>query len=254
MSPQTFTIRGNGSFEFEMLGDLKGTGSRVSVNFSRKLLHELVKISAKCMDVLDGEHPLQQRERSMYSALAAAANRITPAHFSELSMKRAIKSAQQNNRSKKSAAESAKEINSRGRVDLWCQWKNVQFVIELKRTAIGLTQSNDRLGLRKSWNSVTEQATAVKADFTNLCDKGSTIGLLCVCPWSRAPRALKRRDWSERGNDIRADLVNLQPRPSFIAYWKIRSDRWVNNWEKEDGSSFKEVIPFIFLVGLIDIC
>src|SRR5271166_5298975 len=219
MSAQTFTIRGNGSFEFEIIGDLKGAGSRVSVNFSQKLLHELVKISAKCMDVLDGEHPLQKRERSMYSALAAAANSITPAHFSELSMKRAIKSAQQHSRSKKRAIESAKQINSSGRVDLWCQWRNVEFVIELKRTTIGLTQTNDRIGLRNSWQSVTAQVTAVKPHFANLCDKGSTIGVLCVCPWSRGPRALKRLDWSEIGNNIRTDLVNLQPVPSFFAVW-----------------------------------
>jgi hypothetical protein len=122
----------------------KGVGSLVSMDFSQKLMHELVKISAKCMSKHYGEHPLQQSERCMYSALHAAANSITPVHFSELSVDRAMTLAGENNRARKIAKEAAKKM--RGRVDLYCAWRNAHFFIELKQRYIGLTGNKSRLG------------------------------------------------------------------------------------------------------------
>jgi hypothetical protein len=90
-------IPGNGCFKFEMCGTLTGAGSRVAASFSENLTENIVRISAKCMELLDyREHPLDAQERSMYSALAVAADKITPAHLSEVPMERIKKSLRKN--------------------------------------------------------------------------------------------------------------------------------------------------------------
>jgi len=148
--------------------------------------------------------------------------------------------------------ESAKKLNRSGRVDLWCQWKNVEFLIELKRTTIGLMQKHKRIGLDNLWKNVTKQVTEVKPDFATWCDKGATIGVLCVCPYSQHSQASTRTDWTERYNDIRDKLSALEPPPSFLAAWNLASNFWTNEVKNKDGSLANEVIPFIFFVGLID--
>jgi hypothetical protein len=118
-----------GSREFEVCDDLAGAGSKVAIDLARLLTDNLVEISAKCMDALDtGEHPLASRERSMYSALAAAVDRITPAHLSEEPMERISKSLRANNLNDREKIKKAMD-DVRGRVDLYCKWRDLDFLI-----------------------------------------------------------------------------------------------------------------------------
>jgi hypothetical protein len=124
-------IPGNGCFKFEMCGNLTGAGSRVAASFSENLTENIVRISAKCMELLDYRvHPLAVRERSMYSALAVAADKITPAHLSEVPMERIGKLLPKNTpKSRTKTREDIKKIA--GRVDLYCRWRHVDFVVEV---------------------------------------------------------------------------------------------------------------------------
>jgi hypothetical protein len=104
----------------------------------------------------------------MYSALFAAVDSITPAHFSELPVERAMKSVQQSNRSKKVAKEAIEKL--RGRVDLWCQWKDLEFLLELKQIYMSLKQTHNYNGLHGRWERLVQQIKDVKDHFANLCD------------------------------------------------------------------------------------
>jgi len=251
MSVRKFDIPENGSFRFEKIRGPNGAGSRVSLEFSEKFLHELVKISAECMKNNDGDHPLRNRERLMCSALGAAANSITRVHFSELPVKRVIRLARRNHQPLESAKRSAQRLSKPGRVDLWCCYRNVDVFIEMKQKYIALTNTNPALSLLKYWKNVVSQVEDTKDDLASWCNKGATIGILCICAYSENQRIINRKTWNSEYVHLRKGIIGLQPHPSFVAAWNIGSDSWVNDVQKKDGSECKEVIPFIVLAGLI---
>jgi hypothetical protein len=187
----------------------------------------------------------------MYSALWAAANSITRVHSSEFPVQRAIRLARRNHKPLESAKRSAQKLSKPGRVDLWCCYRNVDMFIEVKQKYIGLTGSNPALSLRTYWKNVVSQVEDTKDDLASWCDRGATIGILCVCPYSHDQRIVNRKTWNSEFVHLRKGIIGLKPCPSFVATWSIEPDSWVNDVQMTDGSERREVMPFIALAGLI---
>jgi hypothetical protein len=180
----------------------------------------------------------------MYSALAAAAGKLTPAHLSEVPTERITRAAREKGRSITAALRKMQHVS--GRVDLYCHWRKTDFLVELKQRYIGLRQNHKHLNVSTSWKNLITQVSSVQDAFAEWSEKGATIGVLCVCPWSRSKQALAIENWTAREAQIENSLMTLKP--SFLGIWKLSADHWIQEWEGKTGS-FKEVIPFIFLIG-----
>jgi len=195
--------------------------------------------------MLGWEHPLYYSERSIYSALHAAADRLTPAHLSEFRIERALQATPRNGSAKRIKA-AADRLN--GRVDLWCQWRDLQFFVELKQADMNLVTGDVSKALKQKWADVASQAREMKVEW---CEHGVTVGLLCVRPVTKKKWVQDQFSSEDQREKIWDALAGLNPKPSFIGCWTLTQKKWVTEWTDEDDKPVRQVIPFFFFVGHI---
>lgn len=130
------------------LGEIRGSGSRVSRDLLKKFLKEFVWRSAKYYEGT-GDHVFYYSERQIHSAICPAIANITPTFLMEHPLTR----------------KPAGEEEYRGRTDYWIYYRDYSFVMELKHTYFAYNRAyKPRKGILKKFAKALKDLENVKKD------------------------------------------------------------------------------------------
>lgn len=171
------------------------------------------------------DYGLLTNERGSYSLMAAAMDRITPVHHSEMSVSRRV--------DYRNPANQDLPRERAGRVDLWSCFDGFEYFMEFKRTYLSPIQIHNCTvpkKARKSWKELVNQITDVQRgvgrnpDYEGYEDRTYFIGIQTI--------TLRQR--SEEHQTIRSPYVNqftqvelrnwaqqLNPNPDAVFAWQI---------------------------------
>lgn len=108
------------------------------------------------------DYGLLTNERGSYSLMAAAMDRITPMHQSEMSVNRRVDY-------RNPANQDLPRVRS-GRVDLWSYYEGFEYFLEFKRALLSPRQIHDCAvpsQIKKSWRTLVKQVADVKRGVGN---------------------------------------------------------------------------------------
>lgn len=169
-----------------------GQCSRITREFLCKIILEMCSNSYKFWKEIKDYYPLTYPERHMYSSFASAIGSITPVHLSEHSIRRKGRG----------------EDPNAGRVDMWARYRNVDHLIEIKRTSFGF--SNKAKGSGRVWSSTDaaiSQVSKLRSEAkVGWGDKLSLIGMSVALPYSR--NSTTRENDLEMSDDRNIKLAN----------------------------------------------
>ena len=171
------------------------------------------------------DYGLLTNERGSYSLMAAAMDRITPMHQSEMSVNRRV---DYRNR----ASQDLPRERS-GRVDLWSCYEGFEYFLEFKRAFLSPRQIHRCAVPKKtriSWEGLVDQITEVKRgvgrnpDYKDYKDRTYFVGMQTV---TLRQQSSKRRT-IESGyvnnfieTELRQWAQKLSPNPDAVFAWQI---------------------------------
>lgn len=186
---------------------------------SRKYIHLYLR------DQSHLDYGLLTNERGSYSLVAAAMDRITPVHQSEMSVSRRVDYRNPANRDL--------PRKRRGRVDLWSYFDGFEYFLEFKRTYLSPTQVHNCTvpkKARNSWSDLVDQIAEVKRgvgrnpDYKGYEDRTYFIGMQTITllrrsknrttiqsPYVNEFTQVELRNWAQR----------LPLSPDAVFAWQI---------------------------------
>lgn len=175
------------------------------------------------------EYGLLTNERGSYSLMAAAMDRITPMHQSEMSVSRRV--------DYRDPANKNLPRERTGRVDLWSYFDEFEYFMEIKRTYLSPKQIHDCTvpqGVQDSWDGLVKQITEVKRgvgrnpDYKGYEDRTYFVGMQTITLRQRSKNRntiqsadanqftqVELRNWAQR----------LSPKPEAVFAWQITPQR-----------------------------
>lgn len=232
------TIRGCGELGIEF-SNVEGDGARVTKDFLRELLKNIVKRSTKYYEET-GEHAFTYRERQLHSVVCPSIADITSSYLMENPLTR----------------KPAGEEEYRGSVDYWISYKNYSFLMELKHTFFAYRNAdNPRESITKKFVSAIEQLKNIRKDecrALTINNKGLIkIALLTVVFYKGSKDANLKEDLKHRDfKSLFRKLVNnteLKHRSNLRSLWVLH-ERLV---EPVDYRNLSEIYPAVAFVGYI---
>lgn len=141
------TVRHCGKLGLEF-SNVKGYGSRVSRDFMRNLLKNIVKRSTDYYDETE-EHIFTYREKQMHSVVCPSIADVTLSYVMEHPLIR----------------KPAGEEEYPGNVDYWISYRNYSFLMELKHTYFGYRNAdNPRKEIIEKFEDAIEQLESIRKD------------------------------------------------------------------------------------------
>ncbi len=214
-------------------------GTRIARDFFFKVLAGLCNQSFRHWQWEGDYYPLTKGERHWYSHFAASVDRLNSYHLSEHSIKRKSR---------------AKEPNA-GRVDLWANYRETNFLIELKRVTFGYNSTKWPARIEKATNAGFRQASSLKHESKNEWENGCVRAGLCLAlPYStskRKPIVDASSHGVEAARFMKQGIAKMKPaggstRPNVVATWTPPTKACVFEY---DGGW--EQIPFVGFLGRI---
>ena len=195
------------------------------------------------------DYGLLTNERGSYSLMAAAMDRITPMHQSEMSVNRRVDYRNPANRNL--------PRERAGRVDLWSYFEGFEYFLEFKRAFLSPRQIHGCVvpgKIKDSWAKLVDQIAEVKQgvghnpNYEGYEDRTYFIGMQII--------SLRQR--SENRKAIESTYVNeftetglsnwvhqLSPNPGAVFAWQIVPQKyriypiaWTDNEEETRWASF----------------
>lgn len=205
-------IRNVGNIEFiDELTD--GLGIRNSRDFLTKLSIEFAKKSRNYFNIT-GDLPYIYREQQLHSIIIPILDNIADAHLAECPTDRTKGS----------------EVSSHGWIDYWVKYGNTIFLIELKHSYHGLSNTS---GFRKKslqeWETANEQLKNIPnhIDFKiNPQDNVVKIALQFNTTYTGSKEEHYRsfKNCIDIGIQIKEILANDDLEPNFISNWHVHQD------------------------------
>ena len=175
------------------------------------------------------DYGLLTNERGSYSLMAAAMDRITPMHQSEMSVNRRV--------DRRNPANRDRRRERAGRVDLWSCSGGFEYFLEFKRANLSPKQIHGCMVPKKiseSWKKLVNQITEVKRgvarnpDYRGYEDRTYFIGMQTITlrqrsrdrqtiqsPYANQLTQVKLREWAQR----------LFPNPDAVLAWQVASQK-----------------------------
>ncbi len=198
-------------------------------------------------DYLD--NGLLTNERGSYSLMAAAMDRITPIHQSEMSVSRRV--------DYRNPANLDLPRERSGRVDLWSCFDEFEYFMEFKRTYLSPKQIHSCAvpkKIRNSWRSLSKQTTEVKRgvkrnpNYKGYEGRTYFIGMQIITLRQRS----KNRETIQSAyvnhfteDELRKWSRKLSPNPDAVFAWQITPQRhrirpiaWNEDKEEVKWASF----------------
>ena len=194
------------------------------------------------------DYGLLTNERGSYSLMAAAMDRITPMHQSEMSVSRRV--------DYRNPASRDHPRKRAGRVDLWSRYDGFEYFLEFKRAFLSPRQIHDCTvpkNIKDSWRELVNQIGEVKRGiarnpfYDGYQDRTYSIGTQTI---TLRQRSEKRKTLESRyvnefmEAELREWTRQLSPNPGAVFVWQIASQRrriypivWSNDEETMWASS-----------------
>jgi len=232
------TIRGCGELGIEF-SNVEGDGARVTKDFLRELLKNIVKRSTEYYEETE-EHAFTYRERQLHSIVCPSIADITSSYLMENPLIR----------------KPAGEEEYRGSADYWISYNNYSFLMELKHTFFAYRNAdNPRESITKKFVSAMEQLKNIRKDecrALTINNKGLIkIALLTIVFYKGSKDANLKKDLKHRNfKSLFRKLVNnteLKHRSNLRSLWALH-ERLV---EPVDYRNLSEIYPAIAFVGYI---
>ncbi|MBM4270871.1 MAG: hypothetical protein FJ139_01735 [Deltaproteobacteria bacterium] len=223
--------------EFKVINFQDGEKARITKEFSQKLAENIFKQAKRHFDAAEGDdHPLLYSERGMYSTIAVAVDKITPLHLSEYPLKK--------------AKDKRLKINTGMRVDLWCNYREVDYFIEVKRSVLNLSEKAKlRKETKEAIKSLISKIKNLKPKSKKLewTEKAVRLGLFIVLPWitNKEP---------QKGKDEVIELLQrgFGPNLNFLSIWNLSQRMRVMDYSTKE-KEHKEYNPFIIIALTFDV-
>ncbi len=190
------------------------------------------------------DYPFRYDERRMASLYVAAIDKITPVHLSEYPVRR-LRACSDKRKSKKYS-------NGGTRVDVWCRYKDVDILLELKRSygSPTLIPRNNRI--LKAWEVLGQQLKDIENDVQSWSDNYLRVGILTVFVF----QGNKKRKLSPKTPEqIFAEgkqLINAHDSLPWSAAWVPPSGPIVCFEVDSDGNQNPDTCPVVlFFAKLI---
>ena len=204
------------------------------------------------------DYGLLTNERGSYSLMAAAMDRITPMHQSEMSMSKRVDYRNRANRDR------AREQS--GRVDLWCCHEGFEYFLEFKHAFVSPGQVHGCTvpkKVREPWHKLVRQIAEVRRgvarnpDYNGYEDRTYFIGMQIVALRQRN----QNRKTIESGHvneftdaELRRWTRKLSPNPDAVFAWRIGPQdlRIRRTWDEEGHEAGWASFPchlFCFKIG-----
>lgn len=220
-----------------------GDGTRISNEFFKKLIKEFAKQTSLYIRATE-EVPFAFSERQLNSVIAPAISKISPAFLMEAPVDR-----------KWSSISKTKYNDSYGRVDYWCYYRNIVFLIEIKHDFISCKTGSLRKILKEDWNTALEQLDVIEneAKFRSEDCKGVFRVALDIVPLYET---VNHQETKTLGKE--EQLLNIQNKamngfdrnPNWSAMWMLHKDL-VGPYEYTNA---KECYPgILFLCNIYEV-
>lgn len=211
----TETKKGIGKFFIDS-SVTDGEGMRIAKDFLQELLFAFARQSKKYIEHTQ-EAPFNYSERQIHSMLLPAIATLTDAFLMELPATRKLRASGGN-----------PKVASNGWVDYWCQYRNVDFLIELKHGFDAYRTETTRQTVLTDWKyMVSEQIKSVKADARYLSQFSNGTILLPIhlisvyeyCREGQERQSIENRDELRR---IQKNYkTTLKPAPNWSGMWML---------------------------------
>ncbi|MCY3877321.1 MAG: hypothetical protein OXF88_23900 [Rhodobacteraceae bacterium] len=198
--------------------------------FLRKFIENIAKRSREYSRLYLKEHGILANglltgERGSYSLMAAAMDRITPMHESEMSVKRR-------------RAGRGKTTGKTGRVDLWSCFDGLEYFMEFKRSYTSANSIHDCVVTERvddRWKSLKEQVDTAKRgvadnpDYKEFKDRTYVIGMHTITPYRTSTD--REKIIESLGTDqfnpgiLQYWVQELSPEPDAVLVWKIAEEQ-----------------------------
>ena len=175
------------------------------------------------------DYGLMTNERGSYSLMAAAMDRITPMHQSEMSVNRRV--------DYRNPANQDLPRERAGRVDLWASFNGFEYFMEFKRAFLSPRQIHNCAvpkGVWSPWGKLVNQITEVKQgvgrndDYKDYEDRTYFVGMQIntLLQRSKNPKTIKSTYVNEFTQvELRDWAQQLHPRPDAVFAWQIASQK-----------------------------
>ena len=184
---------------------------------------EYIRLNFRDQNRLD--YGLLTNERGSYSLMAAAMDRITPIHQSEMSVRRRV--------DYRNPANQDRLREPGGRVDLWSYFDGFEYFLEFKRTYLSPKQVHNCTVPKKagnSWKDLVNQIKEVKRgvgrnpDYKGYEDRTYFIGMQTITLLQRSKnRTTIRSSYVNEFTqvELRNWVQQLPPSPDAVFAWQI---------------------------------
>lgn len=230
----------------EIMKRYRGNNAKIVNPFIEEYIISIMKCTKKYHRDFSKEfgysdYNLFGRERTLYSLLSAAMDRITPIHVSENSIIR--------KRDRRNPINRNKEQKARGRIDLWSCKDGIEYFFEFKRSYVSLRNINDGQDVKrilKPWKSLVKQITEVEAGVSNR--DACYVGLQIITPYMVSGCEDEFTNAPEVTGKHLKELINrFKPRPpdALLRHFNPRNMRVIPiDWDKNDNPIKWEFHPF----------
>ncbi len=207
------------------------------------LEHTVIRMTKRSFDFWKRynkeDYPLRYDERRMLSLVSAAVDQITPCHLTEYAVSRGPGT-------NRNAALQAEPVGQTGRVDLWCLYGGVDFLLEFKRAYISPGYTGERTGLAATWQKLNDQISGIEGDIRQWSDSYIRLGLMTVLviQTGRTEKKFSNKAVEDILSEVRGSL-NGARRVAWCAAWAPPAGPMILREEREDGSVHVESVPTV---------
>ena len=218
----------------------EGAGTRVATD----LLCRWTKASAKycaqhmrAIGVPEYVPPFVYGERQLATFLTPALYSVTRgAMMPETSARRRV------------AAGPRRSSETAGRVDYWCEYRRIGFVVEVKHEFLDVCSGVVSRALSKAWNRANSQLDEVKQQAMEWVGKrGAMRVALAVIPFycgSENSRAVMDDELCDCDQGLLQIRASLRPSPAWALLWHLHDDL-VGPYRYMDGNVWYPALAFV---------
>jgi hypothetical protein len=229
----------------KIISDIRdGEGKRIAKEFLNLLLTEFAKQSGRYIkEVYDA--PFAYKEKQLHSIFAPAISKITPVFLMELPIEREW-----------SKIKNKDWANSRGWLDYWCRYRNVDFFIELKHDYDCYSTETIRKRVSNNWYYMDKnQLQLVKKEAKIFSEWSKGVFLLSLhvitiyekTKKNKSPKSIENLEelkWIQRNY-----YENLRPNPNWSGLW-ILNNRLAQDCAYET-KKYDEYFPGVLFLSRI---
>lgn len=189
-----------------------GMTRRIAHDFLSTLFEEFTIQSAKYINAVH-EAPFAYRERQLHSMIAPALSKMTDAFLMESPIYR------------KWLKQAKKDSKRHGWLDYWCQFRDIEFFLELKHSYGSYKTGYIRQEIKKNWEVLNEQLQAAKAEakeYSNECLGVMLVDIHVILLYEYI--VIKKLAESKGEQDTQKKIQSvyhngLNPKPNWSGLW-----------------------------------